>query len=286
MVSVYIESAIGSIPADALTRRVIGPWFRELTTDRGPVQANRVLTTLRTVYNWALNDDLIAANPTQGIKKNREYPRERVLTTDEIFTLWQGLDREDVTLTVRCAFRLQLLTACRIGEVLGAAKKEFDLTRGLWKIPGRVKGGDRRTKNSKAHERPLSPLAVDIIKGAMAASGDSPWLFPGVISGKPVRRDTLKDEAPRLTRLLGMDEWSSHDLRRTVCTNLGEQGADEQVIKAIMNHAKQDVTGKHYNHAKYRGPICDALMKWETRLREIIEGREPGGNVVPFTRAA
>lgn len=274
IVDAYIKPSLGDFRADAVTRRDVLAVIDTISA-RAPVQANRVLGTIRTVYNWAMSRDMVAANPTHGIKKSSEAPRERTLSADELRTLWVGLETvPDVSAMTRQAFRLQLLTACRIGEVLGAARAEFDLERALWTIPS------ARTKNGKAHELPLSPLACEIIKEAMNAAGESPWLFPGEISGKPVRRDTLKGEPIALRAALGMEPWRSHDLRRTVATWLGENGVSGEVIERILNHSKQGVTDRHYNHSALREPMRRALERWADALHAIVSRRAIPAKVV------
>ncbi|KAB2942956.1 MAG: tyrosine-type recombinase/integrase [Hyphomicrobium sp.] len=261
-----IRPALGDIRANALTRRDVLTVIDAIGV-RAPVQANRTLSTLRTVYNWAMSRDMVAANPTHGIKKAAETPRERTLCASELRALWHGLETvPDISALTRNAFRLQLLTACRIGEALGAAKAEFDLKRRLWNLPG------TRTKNGKAHEIPLSKWACEIVREASVAAGDSQWLFPGEVSGKPVRRDTLKAEPIALRGALEMEPWRSHDLRRTVATWLGEYGFPAEVIERILNHSKQGVTDRHYNHAPMREPMRRALETWATALRKMVEG--------------
>lgn len=269
-----IRPALGDIRADALTRRDVLTVIDAIAI-RAPVLANRTLSTLRTVYNWAMSRDMVAANPTHGIKKASETPRERTLSAAELCTLWHGLETvTDISPLARNAFRLQLLTACRIGEVLGAAKAEFDLDRRLWNLPS------ARTKNGRAHELPLSEWACEIVRAASEAAGDSTWLFPGEISGKPVRRDTLKAEPIALRAALGMEPWHSHDLRRTVATWLGENGVGIEVIERILNHSKQGVTARHYNHSALREPMRRALEAWAATLGAIVTGREATSNVV------
>jgi integrase len=270
----YIASALGEFRADALTRRDVLQLVDDLAA-RTPIQANRTLTTLRTVYNWAMSRDMVPANPTHGIKKGSEAARERTLTAAELRTLWLGLDTAPgVSALTRNAFRLQLLTACRIGEALGAAKAEFDLDLRRWTIPG------TRTKNGRALELPLSPWACEIVREASRLAVDSPHLFPGERKGEPVRRDTLKSEPMRLRAALSMAPWRSHDLRRTVATWLGEAGISGDVIERILNHTRRGVTDRHYNHAAMREPMRRALEAWAEGLRAIVEGREAAGNVV------
>lgn len=68
------------------------------------------------------------------------------------------------------ALQLQILTATRPGEVVGARWEEFDMENLTWTIPG------ERMKAGKAHRVPLSAQAVQLLEAAPRASE---LVFPG-----------------------------------------------------------------------------------------------------------
>jgi integrase len=82
--------------------------------------------------------------------------RERVLSDEELALIWPGTD--ELPPLWAAAFKLLILTSQRKNEVIGMEWAEVDLDAGLWNIPG------RRTKNGRAHEVPLTPLMVEILK--------------------------------------------------------------------------------------------------------------------------
>ncbi|MEQ1697310.1 MAG: tyrosine-type recombinase/integrase [Hyphomicrobiaceae bacterium] len=263
LIAKHIKPALGTFRADALTRRDVLRLIDDMTVAT-PIQANRTLTVLRSIYNWAMSRDMVPTNPTLGIKKSSEAPRERTLSEGELRALWRGLN-ECVTVSpvARNVYRLQLLTACRIGEALGAKQSEFDVERRIWTIPA------VRTKSGKTHELPLSPLACDVYRDAKADANASEWLFPAERTDGPVRRDTLKDEPIALRNATGISDWRSHDLRRTAATWMGENGVAGDVIERVLNHSKQGVTDRHYNHAQLREPMREALERWANYLQGI-----------------
>ena len=63
-------------------------------TDRGaPVQANRTLARLRTLFNWALDREIITTSPFARMKlPTVEKARSRVLTDEEIRLFWKGCE--------------------------------------------------------------------------------------------------------------------------------------------------------------------------------------------------
>ena len=76
----------------------------------------------------------------------------------------------NVDSTAASAIELQMLTATRPGETVGAQWTEFDLKAKIWTIPA------ERMKAHKEHEVPLSKQAVAILKGLPRCSD---YVFPG-----------------------------------------------------------------------------------------------------------
>ena len=68
------------------------------------------------------------------------------------------------------ALELQILTATRPGETVGARWDEFDLDNKVWTIPG------ERMKANKEHTIPLSPQSIALLKRLPKASE---FVFPG-----------------------------------------------------------------------------------------------------------
>ncbi len=82
------------------------------------------------------------------------------------------------------ALEIQILTACRTGEVLGATWQEIDLDAAIWTIP------KHRMKARKEHRVPLSEHAILILRG-MAEVRSSDFVFPGQALNKPLSNMAL-----------------------------------------------------------------------------------------------
>jgi hypothetical protein len=68
-----------------LTRTTIRSMFKAITDRGAPVMANRTLALVSTMLNYALVElEWIEANPAARIRKNKETPRPRVLSDQEI----------------------------------------------------------------------------------------------------------------------------------------------------------------------------------------------------------
>ncbi|MGH8086335.1 MAG: tyrosine-type recombinase/integrase [Lysobacter sp.] len=76
------------------------------------------------------------------------------------------------------ALELQILTATRPSEVVGARWPEIDLETATWAIPG------ERMKAGREHRVPLSPAALKLLKTLPRTGGDQ--VFPGGVVDRPV----------------------------------------------------------------------------------------------------
>jgi integrase len=182
-------------------------------------------------------------------KLPKEHERERVLSENEIRILWHGLDREDLTWdrTVRLAIKFELITMLRSKELLGACRDELiglDGDMPLLRVPA------KRVKKRRVIEQPLSDLAVEIIKEALASDGqqfvfESP-VYPGqqihriamatALRGTKHEKNKDKSKKPGLCELLGLKPFTPHDLRRTAATLAGELGFSEAAIAKCLDH--------------------------------------------------
>jgi len=90
-------------------------------------------------------------------------------------------------------------------------------------------------------------------------------------SGKPATENRFR-----------IDHFTPHDLRRTAATRMAESGEMDEVIDAVLNHAKQGVI-RVYNLYRYDKEKQAALESWDRRLRSIITG-EASGKVVSLRR--
>jgi integrase len=280
-----ILPVMGDIGAESVSRQHVMKVV-EAIADRGSyVAADRALGLIRAIYNWACGTGRTDRNPTISMKKrNAGRAKTRTLSPEEIRVIWAATDRiGSITTVVRDALRLQLLTAARISEVLGAPRAELDLGRGLWTIAA------LRTKAQREHQLPLSQMAVANFRNAIERADEegrrramrlgrkfepSAWVFPSPQTNGPVTgraatnavvlsRDGLREAGLEAA-------FNTHDLRRTVATQLGEMGVADEIIERILNHAPRTIAGKHYNHARYLTPMRSALDAWVEKIALII----------------
>jgi integrase len=245
------------------------------------------------LFNWAAEAgrEYVTASPCANLPPlDKEHARTRVLSEDEIRIFWHGLDRDDLPWdrTTRLAFKFELVTMLRSGELLAAHRDE------LIGLDGEFPRFDvpaRRVKKRRKIEQPLSDLAVEIIKEAMAREGQEFVFESPVYEGQPIHRTAMatalrgtkhekckgKTKTPGLCELLGLKPFTPHDLRRTSATLAGELGYSDAAISKCLDHVvtKDDgekisrVTGI-YNQSKRARQKRAVLDGIAAELRRII----------------
>jgi len=263
-------------------------------TARGSlVMANRIRDLANQAFSFAVERDLIENNPFAGIKKpgGKEEAKERALNADELRTFWQALKSPKTRMSeiVRSALRLTLTTAQRPGEIIGARWDEFDLAAEapLWRIPA------ERSKNGKAHEVPLSDLAIEILEQMREQAGDDerPCIAPSHMSklaaDEPLSyralSRALRNNHDKDGKLFGLSAFTPHDLRRSAATQMTLLGIPRLHVAKVLGHADDSITSV-YDRSTYAGEKRVALQRWADQLRAIVAGKHR--KVVPIAPAA
>ena len=244
-----------------------------------PVQANRVQALISMIFSFAVDSDLMEANPCSRLRKRGAENREtRVLSDDEIRQFWRRAVLPPVTRRVGLALRLTLLTGCRPGEAAGIGRKELsDLDQAgnaVWLLP------PERSKNGRAHMVPLSELARSTVLAAIdLISDEDHYLFPSPVeTGGPITGHALTVAMSRMVKKIegaavttwAADPPSPHDLRRTVATRLSALGISKEDRDACFNHTPTDVGSKHYDQYERAVEKRNALDLWADSLKTIL----------------
>ena len=166
-----------------------------------PTHANRVRSYLRTFGRWAEEEERIEESPFVNLKRfAKERARDRVLSDLEIRAIWRASG--EIGAFGR-AIRFMLATGQRRSEVGDMEWSEIDEAKKMWMLPR------ERTKADRAHEVPLSPMALSILAasprmGAHVFATRSKRVRPG---GKRALR--LRQSPDGRKRSCGSTRWRS-----------------------------------------------------------------------------
>ena len=211
-VKLFIDPAIGEMRISAVERKDIAKLHFDLRDK--PYQANRTLGVLSKMFSlaeiWGLRPD--GSNPCRHVKRYKERKRERFLSPEETERLGEVLrEAESEMPSAVAAFRLLLLTGCRLSEIQFLR----------WEY---VKDDCIELPDAKTGGRvvPLGPEARAVLADLPREDGN-PWVIAGKVPGSHIT--DLQKPWRRIRERAGLEDVRIHDLRHSYASRalaLGE----------------------------------------------------------------
>jgi integrase len=168
------------------------------------------------------------------------------------------------------ALEFAILTAARLGEVVGAQRSEIDLAAKVWTIPAnRMKGG-------KEHRVPLSSAAIALQKALPTESGN-PNLFIGARGDR-----TSQAAVTVLPKRLGYDV-TVHGFRSTFADWCHERtGANGMIVEMCLAHTVGSDVERSYRRTDLFEKRRKLMADWAAFATTPAAG---SAAVVPMRRA-
>ncbi len=234
-----------------------------------PYQANRALGVLRKMMNlaevWGLRDK--HSNPCEDIEKYPEVKRERFLSKGELKALGEALTAYETTgresLYAVAAFRLLLLTGCRLGEIQTLKWSYVELDAGELRLP------DSKTGAKVVH---LGASAVTILRGIPRLPDN-----PHVIAGKKPGSYLTDLQRPwrKIRETAGLDDVRIHDLRHTFASGGVALGEGLPMIGKLLGHTQVQTTARYAHLAS--DPVKAAATKIADSLAAALHPPSDSG---------
>ncbi len=213
-----------------------------------PAGHNRLRSALSLVFKQAQKWRIRFDDPTLGLRKKTEAPREKVLTDIELGSVWKALNDTDSKSSAN-AIRLIILTGARPAEVFSATWDQFNLDEGIWKKPA------MSVKQRRVHNVQLHPTASSILKSIYEMT-DQPnkYVFPS--NSAKGHLTSVKTLWGNIRKSLNMPEIRIYDIRRTFMTNLmANSELSLAEVMAITGHSQPTVLLKHYTQSTGKGQM-------------------------------
>ncbi len=217
-----------------LSRAEVVKTQHALREQRGPIESNRSLMLLRSVFNWARDEGIFTGdNPAQSLTYFREGKRRRFLSADELMRVNEALLQE-TDWRWRSYFPLLLMLGLRRSELLAAQWSDVDLKTNTITIP--------QTKSGEPLLLPLPRAAAEILAG-LPSRETSTWIFPS--SGTTGHVVEVKGAWARIRARAGVNDVHVHDLRHTLASWLVAQGVNLPLVGRALNHARASTTERY-----------------------------------------
>jgi len=231
----YVLPALG----DRKVSEIIHKDVVELHTALGytPYQANRALLVLSKIFNlcekWGLRDH--GSNPCRHVEKYKEKNRNRFLDHSELERLWHTLDEELETGPTSqfaiAAYKLLILTGCRLGEI---QKMQWSHVKG-----NRVEFPDTKTGYKRL---PFNEEAMHVLHSVPRQLGND-FVICGDKPGTHIVN--LQKSWRRIRAKAKLDDVRIHDLRHTFASHAVMNGTPLAIVSKLLGHSKIGTTMRY-----------------------------------------
>jgi len=253
--------------------------------------ADHVRSYVRSAYGWGMKSENdyrstsprrfnLASNPAAGIPTEPKTPGERWLREEEWVKMWRWLQHPDATTheSYPLAIMLLMLTGQRVQEICTLHKDQYDASEGVidW----------AKTKNGRPHAIPLPSLAKELLDSI--TPNEHGWFFPGQKDpSTSVQHQTLYSFLWRQRDRGVIPHITNRDMRRTFKTLTGKAGLTQEIRDRLQNHARFDVSSRHYDRYSYMDEKREAMEIWDKFVRDMIRDKTPPRlTVIAGTEAA
>ena len=252
-VRLFVDPVIGELRVPEVQRKDIAALHHGLRDK--PYQANRTLGVLSKMFSlaevWGWRPD--GSNPCRHVKRYKEHKRERFLSPEETERLGQVLrEAEEEMPSAVAAFRLLLLTGCRMSEIRNLR----------WDY---VKDDCIELSDAKTGGRvvPLGPEARAVLS-AIPRDEDNPWVIAGRLPGSHLT--DLQRPWRRIRKQAGLEDVRIHDLRHSFASRALALGESLTMIGKLLGHTQVQTTARYAHLAR------DSIQTAAARITGSIGG--------------
>jgi integrase len=231
---------LARVPIVDITGKAVRDALGKLEGTAKPAKTKRALSG---VIGYAIDElELNIVNPVKRVARGdfkAPDPRTNYIPEADIGGFIRKLIEHEDT-RARDYILLTLLYGTRKNELMQMRWDWIDWESGTITIPATV------TKQKRAHRLPLTGWTRAILEARQAANVPGGYVFPGDKRGPKPKAGwgaerSLKGVRTSLTQVAG-EGFKLHDLRRTLTTHCASLGIHGSRMKAIVGHAKADVT--------------------------------------------
>ena len=276
--------ALGNLPIASITPAMVAKAVEAINKRDVLETATRILQHLNGVFRYAQARGLCRDNPAAPAREilPRKKDSGRMPAIVEFKALGDILRRAEQARLSRAVYlghRLCAFTAARIGNVVTAEWREFDLDgeQPIWVIPRQKMKVNNRDID---HRIPLTKEIVEEFKKWRALIGARGFLFPSPAGGKHIGRDGI-EKAYRVT--LGLEgRHSPHGWRSAFATLARDHGFERDVVELALDHAHDNEVARAYDRGE-RFEQRIRLFRW---WGEQLAAAQHGAKVIPMPEAA
>lgn len=204
--------------ADQIPKQTFQAFLDRVATERGKKLSNRHLKELKALYNWALKNDYITANPLRYIEpKGEDQPAKYVPPPEDINAVLLAANQEEMDLLLTI-----YSTGARISEVLRLTWDDINLEQNSITLWTRKRKGGGMQADTLAMTKKLGEVMHRRWK---TRKKDSPYVFCRPDGNRYSRHEHfIRNFMPRLCKKANVRPFGFHAIRHRVATILMDSG--------------------------------------------------------------
>jgi len=202
---------------------------------------NRILSSLRTYYNYLIRNNRVKNNPfkiVNGLKKEKKLPE--YFKYNEYEELINNIDTTtNLGIRNKCIFEILLCTGCRVNELVNIKLDDININLKEIKVLG---------KGNKERIVYLGSYAIDSLNAYLNVRKDvlknknSNYLFLNHIGNKLTTRGIREIIDNVLKKVSSNLKITPHTFRHSFATMLLNEGCDLKSVQELLGHASLSTT--------------------------------------------
>jgi integrase/recombinase XerD len=217
-----------------------------------PGAARNRLKALRALFAWALEEELVDHDPTQGVKPIAYTPKPYHSWTIREIEAFEGAF--PIGTKARFAMALMLYTTGRREDAVRLGPQHVRNNR----VKFRQAKNEHR-QNPVEIDIPLHPDLAEIIK----ATPSRHMTFLTTEYGKPFSPNGFGNKFREWCNQAGLSHCSAHGLRKAAATFLAEGGATSREIMAVTGHKSLEEVERYTRSARQQILADSAMSKFK-----------------------
>jgi integrase len=260
----YVYPVLGDLQVSDIEVAHVTRILRPIWTTKAPT-ASRVRGRIEAVLNWATAQGNRSGNNPARWEGFLEHilPRQEEVEAEHHAALpYAALPPFYATLAATGglparALETLILTATRVGDVLGARWSEFDLDAATWVIPPHTRNGTgRSTKTGKEHRVPIGPYLTRLLRGMPRSHPDRVF---------PCGHNTVRDLLHRL--LPAGERVTLHGMRSAFRVWAFEHDKSDAFAEQALGHSNGSKVKKAYQRSDALNQRRLLMADWERHCR-------------------
>ena len=191
-----------------------------------PATIHRALTTLKSIFNRALKNEIIEKNPI-AIVTAPKYDNTivRYLTVDQEMRLFEALPERLYPIVI-----VAMHTGLRQGELLNLIWSDVDFNTGTLYA--------RNRKPGESTFFLMNSLVRAVLNSLPGKEDPNASVFTNNLGGRMDARN-LRRDFKEVIENVGLAPFRFHDLRHSFASSLAMQGANDRTLQTLLGHKTQ-----------------------------------------------